>query len=240
MEADGKGPTLPVAFSSVVIRSRDRVAWKTLAPLTTAVHSLAPSPEHLVNYQQRLDALRGALHSVLGARRYITLEIGSGHGHFLTAYAAAHPERFCVGIDIMLDRLNRSERKRARAKLPNLAFVRASAEDFLAVLPSEVQLDDVLILFPDPWPKRRHHKNRLIQPSFLTTLAARALPAARLCFRTDHEDYFSSARETISRHADWEIDLQAPWPFELATVFQTRASTYQSLIAIRRPGQTPC
>jgi tRNA (guanine-N7-)-methyltransferase len=161
------------------------------------------------------------------------LEVGSGHGHYLTAYAAAHPSRFCLGIDIMSERLVRSERKRHRARLPNLAFVHASADSFLTALPDDVLIEDIMILFPDPWPKRRHHKHRLIQPEFLLSLAAKTLPGARLCLRTDSAEYFATARSAIAGHAAWAINPQAPWPFELPTVFQSRASAYDSLIAIR-------
>lgn len=170
---------------------------------------------------------------MLQGRDRATLEIGSGHGHYLTAYAAAHPLRFCVGIDIMSERLVRSERKRSRARLTNLAFVHASAEDVLRALPDSVLLDDILVLFPDPWPKRRHHKNRLIQPEFLDRLAEKSLPGARLCFRTDFAEYFTAARSIIKAHVKWNIDPAASWPFEMPTVFQSRAPTYQSLIAIR-------
>ena len=187
----------------------------------------------MTRQQQRLSALRGLLEKILHGQERITLEIGSGHGHYLTAYAAAHPSRFCLGIDIMSERLVRSERKQTRAGLTNLAFVHASAEDLLVALPDNVLLDDILILFPDPWPKRRHHKNRLIQHPFLSQLAARSISGARLCFRTDFGEYFAYAQSAVTAHQAWRIDPVASWPFEMPTVFQTRASAYDSLIAIR-------
>jgi len=164
------------------------------------------------------------------------LEIGCGHGHFLTAYAAAHPEKFCVGFDIVLDRIVRAGRKRTRAELEkNLAFVRAEATEFLAALPEHARFTEIFILFPDPWPKRRHHKNRMIRPEILSALAARALGGAhatRLYFRTDHAPYFADARQTIAEHPAWQIAPPGtPWPFEFQTVFQGRAEGFQSLIA---------
>lgn len=197
------------------------------------MHPRPPSLEHVTRQQQRLALLRDTLATALQGRERATLEIGSGHGHYLTAYASAHPSHFCLGIDIMSDRLVRSERKRARARLTNLAFIHAAAEDVLLALPDNVLLDDILVLFPDPWPKRRHHKNRLIQPEFLRRLAEKSTREARLCFRTDFADYFAAAQSTIGEHDAWKIDLGAPWPFEMPTVFQSRAPTYQSLIAIR-------
>jgi len=171
----------------------------------------------------------------------VVLEIGCGHGHFLTAYAAAHPEKFCVGFDIVLDRIERAGRKRKRAELEkNLAFVRAEATEFFAALPEHVRFSDVFILFPDPWPKRRHHKNRMIRPEILSALAERsagpaacATTATRLYFRTDYAPYFADARQTIAEHGAWKIAPEGtPWPFEFQTVFQGRAERFQSLIAL--------
>lgn len=189
--------------------------------------------DYLALQETRRQELRAELHPQLVGKRSITLEIGAGHGHFLAAYAARHPEQFCVGIDIMSDRVRRALRKRDRAKLHELTFVHASAVDFLAVLPESVSLAAIFVLFPDPWPKRRHWKNRLIQPEFLLELAQRSLPGAPFHFRTDFESYFEHAREVVAAHPAWQIQAEAVWPFEFKTVFQARAPAYQSLIASR-------
>jgi tRNA (guanine-N7-)-methyltransferase len=162
------------------------------------------------------------------------LEIGCGHGHFLTDYAQAHPEKLCVGLDIISDRIERANRKKNRARVANLHFIHASADDFLATLPPAVRVSEVFVLFPDPWPKRRHHKNRLIQTEFLTTLAQRAGQGTRVYFRTDDADYFAAATQGVATHADWEITAE-PWAFEYETVFQLRAAGYHSFVA--RPKQ---
>jgi len=185
---------------------------------------------HALN-TSRLAEIRAQLSPLLPATKPITLEIGSGHGHFLTAYAAAHPERLCIGIDLIADRLDRSARKSNRAKLTNIVWMRAEALLFLEALPADTALAEVFVLFSDPWPKRRHWKNRVLQPEFLSLLAGRAGQGARLCFRTDHAPYFEQASDFVSRHPDWSIEKEVPWPFELATVFQQRAAGHQSLIA---------
>lgn len=193
-----------------------------------------PSNDHEALQSTRRAEVLARLEGVLAGRKRLTLEVGSGHGHFLNAYAVAHPDRFCVGIDIMSDRVRRGLRKRDRAGLANLAFLHAEAGDLLAVLPAEVKFEAVFVLFPDPWPKRRHWKNRLIQPAFLSTLARSSVAGAPLYFRTDYEPYFAEAREVFASHADWELRDDMPWPFEYTTVFQARAPVYHSLIAIRR------
>ena len=88
----------------------------------------------------------------------LTLEIGCGHGHYLAAYAATHPDEFCLGIDIIRDRLERAEKKTRRAKLPNVAFLLTEARMLVENLPKNHVLEHIFVLFPDPWPKRRHNK----------------------------------------------------------------------------------
>jgi tRNA (guanine-N7-)-methyltransferase len=183
---------------------------------------------------ERRDALRGALLQIIAPASQLVWEVGSGHGHFLAAYAAAHPKDCCVGVDIASDRIARADRKRERAKLPNLHFVRADADDFLAVMPETARFTAIFILFPDPWPKRRHGKNRIMKPEFLTAAAAAAERGTRLFFRTDYEPYFREATGVVRAHADWEESDPAAWPFEEPTVFQRRAQRHFSLVAIRR------
>jgi tRNA (guanine-N7-)-methyltransferase len=159
-------------------------------------------------------------------------EIGCGHGHFLTAYAEAHPRRLCVGIDIDTVRIARALRKSQRARLPNLHFIQAEARVFLDVLPLQARPAEIFVLFPDPWPKARHQKHRLLQRDFLIALARRSTPDARLYFRTDYEPYFADVSAAISAACGWE-HVAAEWPFEFETVFQSRAQTYHSL-TVRR------
>ncbi len=184
---------------------------------------------------QAVEATRRAeLHTQLEATLHawpqdITLEIGCGHGHFMDAYAAAHPNEYCVGIDIIRDRLERAARKTNRAGLKNVTFLLTDAQMFLEELPKTVRIKRVIVLFPDPWPKRRHHKNRLIKPEFLDLLTTKAAAGAKLYFRTDHGPYFDEAIATLKDHPAWEGASDA-WPFEQETVFQTRAPTHQSSI----------
>ncbi len=184
---------------------------------------------------QRITALRESLAAVPWEHPAFTLEIGCGHGHFLTAYAQAHPSEICLAIDIIRERLERAARKTARAGLENVTWLRAAAEDLLAALPPGARFNrNIFVLFPDPWPKRRHWKNRLIQPEFLDRLAERAAPGTQLCFRTDHADYFAAAAEVIAAHPRWQVWPDAVWPFEFQTVFEAKAVAHQSLIATRR------
>ena len=200
------------------------------------VPTATPSPAHLALVAQRRADLRVALARVLAPDARFVGEIGCGHGHFLTAYAAAHPRELCLGFDLRAERIARAERKRERAGRANLHFIHAAADDFLATLPAGAGFSAIFMLFPDPWPKLRHHKNRLIQPAFLDALAARAGQGTRLYFRTDHGGYFAHASAVLAAHPAWRLDPAAPWPFEEPTVFQQRAPGYHSLVAVRTAG----
>lgn len=190
-------------------------------------------PEFVHRVEARLEQLRSELPPVLPPPpAAITLELGCGHGHFLTRFAEAHPERFCLGIDILSDRLERANKKRNRAGLTNVRFHKVEAVELLECLPAGITFEEVFLLFPDPWPKKRHHKNRLVRPDFLESLAARMAPGGRFYFRTDHAGYFADGREVLEQHPRWTIAPGAPWPFEEPTVFQLKAPAYQSLVAV--------
>ena len=182
----------------------------------------------------RRDGLARELHLAFPEPAEIVCEIGSGHGHFLTAYAQDHPDHPCVGIDIIGDRIMRAIRKRDRARLKHLHFFHAEARLFLEALPPSVRIGKVFILFPDPWPKTRHHKHRILQPAFLTLLRSKVTDKAELFFRTDHHSYFENAMASVRAHPAWTL-TDARWPFEHETVFQKRAAIYHSFSAMPRP-----
>lgn len=184
---------------------------------------------------ERCAHLAGVLSQLRGAafrRTRRVLEIGSGHGHFLEAYAQAHLDEFCLGIDYCAERSRRAARKQDRHPHGNLHFLRAEVGEFLDALPATFTFDAVFVLFPDPWPKRRHRKYRLISHRFLDRLARCTAPGALLHFRTDAVSYFAESTDVVASHPSWQLMPAAPWPFERPTVFQAKATSYQSWTAI--------
>ena len=161
------------------------------------------------------------------------LEIGCGHGHFLAGYAQAHPDRYGVGIDIAGGRLERARRKTDRAGLENVSWIQAEARLFLECVPEAIRFARVFVLFPDPWPKKRHHKNRLVNVRFLEALAGVCQPDAELHFRSDYLPYVEEAEEAIHTSDAWSLRPHAPWPWEQPSVFQNLATGYRSLAAVR-------
>ena len=163
----------------------------------------------------------------------LSLEIGCGHGHWLVDFASAHPEKRFLGVDIIGDRVERAKRKKERAGLRNVEFLRGEAMEILDLLPSHVVLRDTFILFPDPWPKKRHWKNRLFGKPFLEALSERSEAGARCYFRTDDRNYFDWAVEAVALQSLWRREETFEWPFERETVFQARAAAYYSLAIVK-------
>lgn len=190
-------------------------------------------PEFVEQITRRRAALRAGLAALFPKPCTVIWEIGCGHGHFLARYAADFPEKFCVGVDLRRARIAKSQRKAGRARLVNCHFVLAEAREFLLALPPGVTFEEIWVLFPDPWPKKRHHKNRLLQPEFFEAAADRAETGARLYFRTDYGEYFREVEAFLPSLQTWRLVPPGDWPLEHETVFQARAASYHSLVAIR-------
>jgi len=183
--------------------------------------------------QRRQHQITGSMSDLWGVHGDWVLEIGSGHGHFLTELAARQPEWPHLGVDLLAGRVERARRKQRASKLSLLRFEQADIWDLLAVWPDRCRLRQVWVLFPDPWPKRRHHDRRLLSEPFLYLVRRLMAPDGRLYFRTDDAAYFDWARERVEAHPGWE-SLTEDFPFERETVFQARAASFQSLVAAPR------
>lgn len=185
----------------------------------------------LEHVELRQKHLKESLQHTFPQTQTITLEIGCGHGHFLTAYAQAFPNEMCVGCDILNDRIARANRKANRLNQNNLRFLTVEIIELLDNLPKHILIEKVFLLFSDPWPKARHHRRRVLSNILLSKLAERATPTAKLYFRTDHKPYYDWAIEHIEVHSRWQLDNKTHWPFEQASIFEKRAEEHYSFIA---------
>jgi tRNA (guanine-N7-)-methyltransferase len=147
------------------------------------------------------------------------LEIGSGHGHWLTSFASNKPNEVFVGIDLISKRVKKSETKKKNQKLNNVFFIKAEVTEFLQALPECLKINSTFVMFPDPWPKKRHSKNRIIQNDFLTLLAQISTRTSKLYFRTDDKPYFDWTTSMIKDHTRWELCI-TEWPHESNSFFQ--------------------
>lgn len=136
--------------------------------------------------------------NLFGRRAPLVLEIGFGNGESLAAMAAADPEMDYLGIEVYLPGIGHLLLRAVELGLTNLRIMCADAVEILErQLPDEC-LDRVQIFFPDPWPKARHRKRRLIQPPFVSLLVRKLKPAGQLHVATDCEDYARSILDVLS------------------------------------------
>lgn len=136
------------------------------------------------------------------------LEIGFGMGETTTAIAQAHPECDYLGIEVYTPGVGALLKRIAELGLSNVRLIQHDAVEVLQHMIAPATLDGVHVFFSDPWPKKRHHKRRLIQAPFLALLALRMKAGATLHLATDWEDYalqmleVLSAEKTLANTAD--------------------------------------
>ena len=181
---------------------------------------------------QRQQVMRDRLAEAFPGQDGITLEIGCGHGRWLASFAEVHPERRCVGIDLISRRIRFGEDKHSKRALCNVLFLKAECTEFIGARAPQWQLDDCFVLFPDPWPKKRHHKKRMVQDAFLSQLRQVMKPSGRFYFRTDQTDYFAWTEEKVEKHPDWSLAVDAQWPHAHSSYFQDILPDFQSLLAV--------
>jgi tRNA (guanine-N7-)-methyltransferase len=146
--------------------------------------------------------------------REVWLEIGFGGGEHLAAQAARHPDVLLLGAEPFLNGVASALRHIEEAGLTNVRLHAGDARELLASLPA-ASLSRLFILFPDPWPKLRHHKRRLVSPAFAAQAARVLRVGARLRFATDWTDYADQCLRvmaaeprfawTARRADDWRI-----------------------------------
>lgn len=131
------------------------------------------------------------------APRY--LEIGFGMGDMLTQMALAHSERDYLGIEVYDPGIGRLLGQLEKLDIQNVRAVRGDANDALAQLFPDQSLDGVFIFFPDPWPKRRHQKRRLVRPHFVSLISAKLRTDGLCHIVTDVEDYAQQILDILER-----------------------------------------
>jgi tRNA (guanine-N7-)-methyltransferase len=143
--------------------------------------------------RQTLDA-----RTMFGREAPRTLEIGFGNGENLAALAAARPECDFLGIEVHRPGVGRLLLALEAHALTNVRVICHDAVEVIGAQLPEGSLQEILVLFPDPWPKKRHHKRRLIQRDFAQLLASRLQQHGRLHLATDWQPYALEMLETLS------------------------------------------
>lgn len=167
------------------------------------MENVAARPETTIfrpsSYVERL-----AVAALFPAPQPLEVELGAGDGSFLVRWAALNPERNFLGVERLLGRLKKIERKSRRERLANVRALRLEASYFTEYLLPRNSVSAFHIYFPDPWPKRKHRQNRLINERFAEVLRAALSPGGVVYLRTDETDYFAQMVNVFSANRNFE------------------------------------
>jgi len=150
--------------------------------------------------------------TVFGRTAPRLLEIGFGNGDALLAAAAARPDCDFIGIEVHRPGVGRLFARLAQADIHNVRVIVADASEILARHMPPAALNEVLIFFPDPWPKKRHHKRRLIQPAFVASLADAVGMGGILRLATDWADYAEHMLAVLGADPHWRNNANGVAP----------------------------
>ncbi len=158
----------------------------------------------------------------------IWLEIGIGSGEHLVHHSTAHRTIGFIGCDVFMRGIASTVGKLRAAQPTNVRIYPGDVRDLLDVLPDR-SIACTFLMFPDPWPKRRHHKRRFVNPATLDPLARVMPPGAELRIATDVADYVRQTLTTLQIHGTFEwtarrqADWQTRWPDSIPTRYETKA-----------------
>ena len=145
------------------------------------------------------------LGELFGRHAPVVLEIGFGNGETLVEQAVAHPEWDFLGIEVHEPGVGHCLIKSREAEVTNLKLIMHDAVEVLGEQVPPVSLSRVNLYFPDPWPKKRHHKRRILQPALLERLADRLQPGGSLHIATDWKNYAEHIDEVLDACTRFEL-----------------------------------
>ncbi len=152
----------------------------------------------------------------------VDCEIGYGNGKFVTFKGRKYPERNFFGIDYSNESYKKSVKALKKAKLTNVRVIRMEARAALTILVPEKSLSHIYINFPDPWPKKKHGKNRLLDKEFFTLIATRTKKGGEIIIVTDDPFYRDLLLEEMESTHLWKSLFQKGYTDELSDYYQTK------------------
>ena len=175
---------------------------------------------------------------LFGNNNPLIVEIGSGNGHFLVDYAQTKPNYNFIGTEILGGRAKKFYKKITKRNLRNIAIFKGDARIFIWEYLYEEMVFEFIILFPDPWPKKRHHKHRLLKEKFIGMLAHRLKSSGIISIATDHEEYRDWIIEEFNKVKELEpvySSLYSSYPKEYpSTLFLERFKEHGKIIYFMR------
>ena len=143
---------------------------------------------------------------VFGRNAPVEVDLGAGDGIYAEARARREPERDFVAVERLLGRATKIAKKSIRNRFFNLKVLRLESWYFIKNLCPAGSLDAITLRYPDPWPKRRHHGNRILNREFARDAALAVKSAGLFKLTTDDREYFDWAEKEMSHCQDWRSD----------------------------------
>lgn len=176
---------------------------------------------------------RYSVAEIFGHGEECEVDLGCGDGGFLLAMAEHYPERRFLGIERLLGRIRKVCAESERRGLVHVRGLRVESRYFLEWMVQPGSIRRLHYLFPDPWPKEKHHKNRLVQEAFVPILHRALAPHGEFLFKTDHEEYYQWVCEKFDnsplfRRVEWDepfypkTDFQRLWESQGKEVFSAK------------------
>ncbi len=159
---------------------------------------------------------------IFGNKNPVDCEIGFGNGEFLVKKSELHPERNFFGIDYSNESFRRATKQIERAKKNSIKVLCLEAKAAFIVLIPEKSLSHIYLNFPDPWPKKKHYKNRLLDREFLKIAASCSTDKGKIIVATDDPFYRDFILEEIAAVHLWEPLFRKGWTDELSDHFSTK------------------
>jgi len=150
----------------------------------------------------------------------VEIDIGCGKGGFLLARAQAHPEVNLIGIERMLKRVRKVDGKLLRSGLSNVRLLREECMHAVSTMFPSASVQTAYLFFSDPWPKRRHHRRRLVSEPFVDALSSALKSGGHVHVMTDHLEYFEMIRGMFSKHLSYIPVAFPDFPMEERTDFE--------------------
>lgn len=172
---------------------------------------------------------------IVNPGRPLEIDLGCGDGRFLLGMAREYPERDFLGVERLLGRVRKVCKKITKGELSNARVLRLESRYTVEWLLPESSVSRLHLLCPDPWPKFKHHRRRLMQEPFFEAVIRSLVPGGEFLFMTDHEEYFEWACEKVEAYGKFEIlewqedsffypktDFQLQWEGEGKSMFRLR------------------
>lgn len=172
----------------------DQVHWRTVRSFVRRTGRITPRQKRAFSELWPLYGLASSqdllnLDQIFGRAAHRSLEIGFGMGENLIDLAERHPERDYIGIEVHRPGVGKVLAELDTRQLTNVRLSNADATDVLTKQIADESFDEIMLFFPDPWPKNRHHKRRLVQPKFVELIRQKLKIGGRFHMATDWEDY---------------------------------------------------